>query len=234
MVEQKGSGGRAGITLAILALMFVIGPIIIPAGGGAAIPRESQLLLIGFGIVLLIISLVMIVITRLYHQASADMALVVTGFGGLRTVIDGGALVIPLVQNLMHVSLRSMRFEVARNGTDALITKDYLRADVKAEFYLRVPQEHNAVATAATSVGSGAMDHAAVQTLIFEKLDSHLRQVAAGITLQGLLTDRVAFIESVTQHTRSDLEKNGLELESVTISRLDQTPAHELRPEENI
>lgn len=234
MAEHKGSSGRGGITLAILALMLIIGSIVVPGAAGGAIPRESQLLLIGFGIVLLIVALIMLVIARLYHQASADMALVVTGFGGLRTVIDGGALVIPLLQNLMHVSLRSMRFEVARNGTDALITKDYLRADVKAEFYLRVPKEPQAVTTAATSMGSGAMDHTAVEALIFEKLDSHLRQVAAGITLQGLLTDRVAFIESVTQHARGDLEKNGLELESVTISRLDQTPAHELRPEENI
>src|SRR5829696_5497434 len=204
MAEHKGSGGRGGITLAILALMFIIGSIAVPMAAGGSIPRESQLLLIGFGIVLLIVALIMLVITQLYHQASADMALVVTGFGGLHTVIDGGVMVIPLLQNLMRVSLRSMRFEVARNGTDALITKDYLRADVQAEFYLRVPKEPQAVATAATSMGSGAMDHAAVQALVFEKLDSHLRQVAAGITLQGLLTDRVAFIESVTQHARSD------------------------------
>ena len=234
MVEQKSSGGWGGIVLAIISLIFILGPIFLPTVGRVPMPAESQLMLIGFGVVLLLVSLVIIVITKLYHKTSADMALVVTGFGGLRTIIDGGALVIPLLQNLMQVSLRSMRFEVARAGADALITKDYLRADVKAEFYLRVPKDPQAVTTAATSMGSGAMDHTAVEKLVFEKLDSHLRQVAAGITLQDLLTDRITFIESVTSHAKSDIEKNGLELESVTMSRLDQTPAHELRPEENI
>ena len=71
MAEHKGSGSRGGITLVILALMFIIGSIVLPAGAGGSIPRESQLLLIGFGIILMIIALIMMVITRLYHQASA-------------------------------------------------------------------------------------------------------------------------------------------------------------------
>lgn len=234
MGEHRGSGGSTGFVLAVLSLLFIIGPFLLPPLARVPIPTESQIMLAGFGIVLMILSLIIIVITRLYHKTSADMALVITGFGGLRTVVDGGAVVIPLLQNLMQVSLRSMRIEVSRAGTDALITRDYLRADIRAEFYLRVPKELRAVQTAATSMGSGAMDQAAVEKLVFEKLDSHLRQVAAVITLQDLLADRVAFIGSVTDHVKSDIEKNGLELESVTISRLDQTPARELNPEENI
>jgi uncharacterized membrane protein YqiK len=63
----------------------------------------------------------------------------------------------------------------------------------------------------------------AVAGLVFEKLVSALRSVAATQDLVEIHSQRDVFASSVQQLVKADLEQNGLTLESVTISRLDQT-----------
>ncbi|MBI3964195.1 MAG: hypothetical protein HY329_01060 [Chloroflexi bacterium] len=232
MVRQTSSGSNMGFMFILVACGFIVGPILISSL--VNIPTGSQLMLMTFGVLLLIVGLVIVTITRLYHRAPADRAFVRTGMGGPRVVIDGGALVIPVVHELIPVSLRTMRLTVTRNDNDALLTKDRLRADVTAEFFIKVPKERESVLAAATSLGSGAENPDLVSQLIGDKLVSALRQVAAEMSLPELQENRQQFIERVMSHVKSDIARNGLELESVTISRLDQTRADALRGEDNI
>jgi uncharacterized membrane protein YqiK len=55
---------------------------------------------------------------------------------------------------------------VQRTGTDALITHDCLRAEVKAVFYVRVQKEKDAIEQAATSLGQISDDLAKMEDLI--------------------------------------------------------------------
>ena len=77
-------------------------------------------------------------ITRLYKRATKEVGFVRTGFGGERVVMDGGALVLPVLHETMPVNMNTVRLAVERKNMDALITLDRLRIDVKAEFYVRV------------------------------------------------------------------------------------------------
>jgi flotillin len=174
------------------------------------------------------------VITRLYRKTSADEAFVKTGVGGRRCIIDGGAIVIPVVHEVIPVSLRTFKLMVDRTGPEALITADFLRADVKAVFYIRVQKEEKSIEQAATSLGAISGDAHSVQTLIQEKLVSALRTVAATQTLHDLNAKRAEFAEAVQRIVAEDLKPNGLTLESVTISSLDQAPLESMRPEENV
>ena len=61
-----------------------------------------------------------------------------------------------------------------------------------------------------------------------EKLVSALRAIASQMDLFEIHTRRDEFAEKVKEHVRADLEENGLLLESVTISELDQTDPSEL------
>jgi uncharacterized membrane protein YqiK len=126
-----------------------------------------------------------------------------------------------------------MKLEVERKGPDALITRDNLRVDVKAEFYIKVQPEVDAILNAARSLGDKSVNAQSVAQLVFEKLVSALRSVAATKDLVEIHAQRDAFASSVQQLVRADLEQNGLTLESVTISRLDQT-SQELLSDTNI
>ena len=49
-----------------------------------------------------------------------------------------GALVLPIVHEVIPVNMNTLRLEVRRGKESALITRDRMRVDVLAEFYVRV------------------------------------------------------------------------------------------------
>ena len=61
-----------------------------------------------------------------------------TGFVGEKVVINGGAFVLPIMHEITPVNMNVMRIEVRRGEGDALITRDRMRVDLIAEFYVRV------------------------------------------------------------------------------------------------
>jgi uncharacterized membrane protein YqiK len=165
---------------------------------------------------------------------SAGLAFGRTGLVGPRPILDGGDLVIRLVHATVPVSLQTMRLDVDRSGHDALITGDNLRADVAAEFYIKVQKIREHILAAATSLGERSVDAESVKHLVNQKLVSALRTVAATRSLHELHTKRDEFAQAVQVIVEKDLAHNGLTLESVTISRLDQTPPNAMRGEDNV
>ncbi len=216
------AGVLAGIGLIVASLLLKNLP-----------PYSGPVMLIG-GIAVFLLFGFLVIFTRLYRKTTADEAFVKTGLGGRKCIIDGGALVIPVVHELIPVSLRTFKLQIDRTGPDALITADFLRADVKAVFYVRVQKDERAIEQAATSLGAISGDAHSVQGLIQEKLVSALRTVAAQQTLHDLNAKRAEFAEAVQRIVAEDLKPNGLTLESVTISSLDQAPLESMRPEENV
>src|SRR3954453_22675750 len=84
----------------------------------------------GFGVGILFLVGFISAVTRLYRKASANMAFVRTGWGGAKPILDGGTFVVPVVHQVIPVSLETMRLNVERRGPHALITKDNLRVDL--------------------------------------------------------------------------------------------------------
>ena len=234
MNQGRGSGAGLGLTAIVIALIFILLPLLLPALGIIALSGATQTILVGFGVVLLLVGAIVITITRLYVKTSADQAFVRTGMGGQEPIIDGGALVIPVVHEIVPVSLLTMRLDVDRSGPDALITGDNLRADVAAEFYIKVQKIKEDIINAATSLGERSVDAESVKHLVNQKLVSALRTVAATRSLHELHTKRDEFATQVQGIVEKDLRPNGLTLESVTISRLDQTPPTAMRGQDNV
>ncbi len=175
------------------------------------------------GTALAVLLVIAFTITRLYHRATKEIGFVRTGFGGERVVINGGALVLPVLHETMPVNMNTVRLAVERKNTDALITLDRLRIDVKAEFYVRVRPDANAIAMAAQTLGMRTMHPDALKDLVEGKFVDALRSVAAGMTMNQLHEQRAEFVQKVQQVSSNDLAMNGLELESVSLTGLDQT-----------
>ena len=175
------------------------------------------------GIILAALLVIGLILTRLYKRASKETGFVRTGFGGERVVINGGALVLPVLHETMQVNLNTVRLAVERKNTDALITLDRLRIDVKAEFYVRVRPDRESIAMAAQTLGARTMQPDSLKELIEGKFVDALRSVAAGMTMAQLHEQRADFVQKVQQVSAADLAMNGLELESVSLTGLDQT-----------
>ena len=93
-------------------------------------------------------------LAKLYRKANPERALVRTGWGGGKVITDGGTIVLPFLHQIGEVNLQTLRLEVQRKNQDALITKDRLRVDVRAEFYVRVAKNIEAIMMAAQTLGT--------------------------------------------------------------------------------
>ncbi|GFZ96848.1 flotillin family protein [Blastomonas marina] len=171
----------------------------------------------------LLILIIGFTIARLYRRASKETAFVRTGVGGERVVMNGGALVLPVFHETMPVNMNTLVLSVVRRDTEALITLDRLRIDVKAEFYVRVKPDSGAIAMAAQTLGQRTMQPEMLKDLVEGKFVDALRSVAAGMTMNELHEQRADFVQKVQQVSSNDLSMNGLELESVSLTGLDQT-----------
>ncbi len=186
-------------------------------------PASLLNVLIYAGIVLLAFVIIGIILTRLYRRATKDVALIRTGFGGEKVVLNGGIMVIPVLHELMQVRLTTVKLEVSRLNKDALITLDKLRVDVVGLFHIKVKPDAESIAAAAQTLGDSVNNPDAVKSLLDGKLVSALRSVAATMTMEHLHANRADFIQKVQEALLTDLDMNGFHLESVSITHFDQT-----------
>ena len=183
-----------------------------------------------FGIIAVIAAFFLIMFftyKALYKKAPADAALVISG-GKSKSVVFGGKIVNPLTKATQLVSLNTMQLLVQRTGPDALITKDSLRVDIEAQFYVKIEPNEQDVLNAVASLGDKTLEPNNVKALLEGKLVGILRSVAATMELQELHEKRQDFSDQVRESCKDDLEQNGFQLESVAVTNLDQTPLDQL------
>jgi uncharacterized membrane protein YqiK len=172
---------------------------------------------------LIFLLLTVFIISRFYRRASKELSFVRTGLGGEKVILDGGALKWPVFHEIIPVNMRTLRLQVDRKAEEGLITTDRMRVDVTAEFYVRVKPVQEAIAKAAQTLGNRTLEPDQLKELLQGKFVDALRSVAAGMTMEQLHEKRSEFVQSVQQSVSEDLLKNGLELESVSLTALDQT-----------
>ena len=176
------------------------------------------------GIALFGLLTVGLVFSRLYRRSSKELAFVRTGLGGQKVVMDGGAIVLPVFHECVNINMNTLKLEVSRAGADSLITLDRLRVDAVAAFFVRVIPSVEGVANAAQTLGQRTMHPDSLKELVEDKFVDALRAAAVSMSMHQLLDKRADFIQAVQNAVSEDLLKNGLELESVSLTRLDQTP----------
>ncbi len=171
----------------------------------------------------IVIAILVYLMNWLYRRSSKEVAFVRTGLGGQKVVMNGGAFVLPIIHEVMPVNMNTLRLEVQRGRERALITKNRMRVDVVAEFYLRVQSSPEAIANAAQTLGQRTMQPEALRELIEGKFVDALRSVAAEMTMEEMHERRGEYVKRVKNAVAEDLLKNGLELETVSLTGLDQT-----------
>lgn len=185
--------------------------------------QNMQFILIMAAIAFIALFTIAVTFAKLYTRATKEIAFVRTGMGGEKVVKDGGAVVLPVIHETIPVNMNTLRIEVEKIQKDALITKDRMRVDVKADFYLRVAPHSEGISMAAQTLGTRTMRVEELKVLMESKFVDVLRAVAAEMTMIEMHEQRSEFVQKVQQNVANDLEKNGLELESVSLTGFDQT-----------
>jgi uncharacterized membrane protein YqiK len=164
-----------------------------------------------------------IVFSKLYTRSTKERSFVRTGLGGQKVIMNGGALVLPVLHDIIMVNMNTIRLVVNRKCKDSLITSDRMRVDVTAEFYVRVKPTNESIADAAQTLGSKTLVINELKDLVEGKFVDALRSVAAEMSMEHLHEKRTDFVQKVQRAVTEDLLKNGMELESVSLTSLDQT-----------
>ena len=127
----------------------------------------------------------------------------------------------------MDISIK--RIEIYRHGSEGLICKDNVRADIKVAFFLRVNNDEKDVLQVADSIGiRRASDPEALIELFDAKFSEALKTVGKNFDFTDLYTERDKFKDEILAHIGTDL--NGYVLDDAAIDYLEQTDLAMLDP----
>ncbi|MBM3571755.1 MAG: flotillin family protein [Alphaproteobacteria bacterium] len=185
------------------------------------------LALIGIAIV---VAIAVWLMNWLYLRSSKERSFVRTGLGGQKVVMNGGAFVLPIVHEVVPVNMNTLRLEVARGRDKAIITKDRMRVDVTGEFYVRVQASSQAIASAAQTLGQRTLQPETLKELVEGKFVDALRTIAAEMTMEEMHERRGEYVTRVRNVVSADLLQNGLEIETVSLTQLDQSAMEYFNP----
>ncbi len=184
----------------------------------------------GIGVLILIIAVAgtLVVVSRFYRKVEPGTAIVRTGVGGMK-VFFNGATIVPILHRpeVMDISLK--RVEIFRHGSEGLICRDNVRADIKVAFFVRVNNAAQDVLTVAQSIGCGrASDELKLVELFDAKFSEALKTVGKKFDFTELYTERDRFKEAIITHIGTEL--NGYVLDDAAIDYLEQTDVENLDP----
>jgi uncharacterized membrane protein YqiK len=171
----------------------------------------------------IVVAVVVYLLHWLYRHSSKDQSFVRTGSGGERVVMGGGALVIPIIHDITVVNMNAIPVEIRRQGEQSLITREKLRVDIVAEFFVRVMASEEGVSTAARTLGARTQDPMALKEIVQGRFVDAMSAVAATMTMEEMHSDRLGYIRQVAELAGGTLGPNGLELENASLTALNQT-----------
>lgn len=185
--------------------------------------------LILFGSLLLIGTAFIVIAGKFYVKVGPDEAIVKTGMGGMSVIIDGGALIWPVIHRYEKMDLTLKSFEIAREGSEGLICKDNIRADIKTAFFIRVDKTAEEIKEVAQSIGCKRASQVETLRELFDaKFSEALKTVGKQFEFVELYDKRDKFKNEILKVIGTDL--NGYRLDDCAIDYLEQTRLELLNP----
>jgi uncharacterized membrane protein YqiK len=165
----------------------------------------------------------------LFKKVRKGTGLIRTGFGKTMVGFDG-IWVLPAFHRVEEMDLSVKRLEIDRTGSNGLICKDNMRADIKVAFFVRVNPTHEDVSRVANSIGcERASSPEAIEQLFDAKFSEALKTVGKRFNFIELYEERDTFRDEILKLIGTDL--NGFSLEDAAIDFLEQTPLEALDPD---
>ncbi|NOQ17308.1 MAG: hypothetical protein GQ581_09630, partial [Methyloprofundus sp.] len=182
---------------------------------------ETLILIIAVFVTLVIVALV--VFASMYRKVDQGRAMIVNTMRAEPKVTFTGSMVIPVLHRLEKMDISLKTIEINRRGSEGLICKDNIRADIVVTFFVRVNKTREDVLKVAQAIGcERASDQETVEELFNAKFSEALKTVGKQMEFEDLYRERNHFRDEIIQVIGDDL--NGYVLEDAAIDYLEQTP----------
>ena len=134
-----------------------------------------------------------------------------------------GGLVIPIIHKAEKMDMTVKTIEIDRSGSDGLICRDNIRADIKITFFVRVNKTEEDVIKVAQAIGcTRASAQKTLEELFSAKFSEALKTAGKQLDFVDLYTQREDLRDRIIEVIGTDL--NGYSLEDCAIDYLEQTP----------
>ena len=168
--------------------------------------------------------------SRFYRKVGPEVAIVRSGFRGLKAATGEGIFVIPVFHIAEQMDLSVKRIEIKRKGEQGLICKDNMRADIEVAFFVRVNNTRDSILQVAQALGcKRASEQHALIELFDAKFSEALKTVGKHFDFVELYLERDKFKEEILKVIGTDL--NGYVLDDCAIDYLEQTPLEVMNPQ---
>ena len=128
------------------------------------------------------------------------------------------------------IPLETYKVPVERKGkTEALVLKDFVKAEVFAEFYVCVDSSTPASMARALEALGGKIDQQKIAEFCMAKFDGALRAAASGMEIEDVQSNREAFRDAVKK-ALDTLQQDGLRLVDISLRQLNQSPIGDFEP----
>lgn len=197
------------------------------AHGTAAVMGNVSTVMAIVSIVVFILALSIGVVARVLVRATKETAVVRTGLGGRKVIMNSVGLCVPILQEKILVNMNTLRMPLSFDGGRAVVTRDGDRAAMDLDILFRVSPTPEAVSTAAQTLGTmtfqAEMLSALVADRVGEQAEEAVRRVAAGMDDRAALWERRRVLtDEVRRAAGGRLAENGLEVELVIVTRLEK------------
>ncbi len=193
------------------------------------VSETAIIALIALVAIIIIFSGLLAVASKFYQKVGPDEAIVRTGWGGMQVVTANGVFVASVVHHAEKMDLTLKSFEIAREGSEGLICKDNIRADIRVAFFIRIDKTQEEMREVAQSIGCRrASQMETLRELFDAKFSEALKTVGKQFEFVELYDKREKFKEEILKVIGTDL--NGYRLDDAAIDYLEQTKLELLNP----
>ncbi len=145
-----------------------------------------------------------------------------------KVILYGGCAVWPGFHELTRVPLREISIDVERTGNLAVRTQDYLRANMRATFYVCINADKDDVLTAAARLSKqGRVSTEDIKEALEKRADDAIRASAKKKSLAEIDSDKLGFADEVLNLIQPDLKKVGLTLNNIAISEIEESDTYD-------
>ena len=179
--------------------------------------------MITFGLVTLVVLVGLVAVFNAYYQkAGQGFALVRTGTGKQRVVLDGGCLSLPFLHAIERIPTNGITLSVTCEGERMLMTGDHIPVDLTMQFVLRVEPVAEGVRRAARGVGAMNLNADDLTTLFYGRFVDAMQAEISSHNLTDLHSNRANLATAVQRRLDGCFEFAGVLLESASLLRFDQ------------
>lgn len=185
---------------------------------------------ITFALTALVVLAALVVLFNAYYQkAGRGFALVRTGGGKQRVVLDGGCLSLPFLHATERIPTSGINLSVTCEDARMLMTEDHIPVDLAMQFVVRVEPTAAGIQRAARAVGAANLNADDLGALFYGRFIDAMQAEISSQTLTDLHRNRAGLAAAVQRRLGDGFEFAGLLLESAALVRFDQAALSALK-----